>query len=100
MFTVANTIIEKSAKQGVGDNMALVEEGKGKERMEKIHEVLAKAKHARIKRESEIDNLVNSEAILEESQRYYTNIYGDKIIYPPAEIEKSDAYLEVTSSFE
>lgn len=83
-------------KQGTSDNIALMEEGKSKERFDKIKEQLSITKQLRLQQESEIDDIAVAESLLEEYCKHYKSLYGYNLLKPPEEIQKSDAYLEVS----
>ena len=94
--STGNVATDKSLKQGTTESMALLEEGKSKDRYDKIKEMLTIAKKDRLAQEKEVDNLDLGEAVLQDFLHYYRELYGEKIVSPPPAIESTMAYLEVS----
>lgn len=87
---------DKTVRQGTSETLALMEEGKSKERYERLKELLNRGKAVQAQA-NEVDNIQVTEKVLQEYRDFYRNLYGKKLIQIPPAIESSKEYLHVSS---
>lgn len=86
---------EKNAKLGTSEIQKLVEQGKSQERFEDIKKILQDRRSLFEKVSYEIDNLENSEKVLNSCLSYYEQRFGAGIEEPTTLIKKSEEYEQV-----
>ena len=90
-----NTFLLANTKPGANETVALVEEGKAKERYDKLKEMLNKGKVHHTQVANEVDNIQLTEKILNEYRKIYRSQYGAHLAKVPPYLESSDEYMQV-----
>ena len=86
---------DKTSRQGTTDTLALMEEGRSKERYDKLKDMLVKGRNVQFALANQVDNIQMAERILEEYRIMYINLYGRYPLKVPSEIESSQEYIHV-----